>query len=60
LTAKGLLDTTVELNGRGLSTDFHDTVPEMTGEPARAGLVKLAPASITFLAFPNAGNASCR
>ncbi len=60
LTAKGLLETSVELNGRELKTGAQDALPEMTGEPAHAGLVKLAPASITFLAFPNAENASCR
>ncbi len=60
LSAKGLLDTSVELNGRELKTGVRDALPEMTGEPAPAGLVTLAPASVTFLAFPNAGNASCR
>jgi hypothetical protein len=55
LTAKGLVDTRVELN-----LGAHDALPEMTGKPTHAGQVKLAPASITFLAFPNAGNASCR
>lgn len=60
LTAKNLLDTSVELNGRVLKTGADGALPEITGEPARAGQVTLAPASITFLAFPNAGNASCR
>jgi hypothetical protein len=60
LTAKGLVDTRVELNGSELKLGAHDALPEMTGKPTHAGQVKLAPASITFLAFPNAGNASCR
>ncbi|MGP8243314.1 MAG: hypothetical protein ACLQVN_02225 [Bryobacteraceae bacterium] len=60
LTAKRLLGTAVELNGRELETGPDDALPEINGEPVRKGTVKLAPASITFLAFPNAGNASCR
>ena len=59
LTSKDLLGTSVELNGRELKTGDHDALPEMAGKPARAGRTTLAPASITFLAFPNAGNASC-
>jgi hypothetical protein len=60
LTAKDLLGTSVELNGSELKLGAHDALPKMTGKPARAGEMTLAPASITFLAFPNAGNASCR
>jgi len=60
LTAKDLLDTRVELNGRELAIGAHDEMPGMTGTPAPAGQVTLAPASITFLALPNAGNASCQ
>jgi hypothetical protein len=60
LTARNLLDSSVELNGRELKMGPHDGMPEMRGEPAAEGRVKLAPASITFLAFGNAGNASCR
>ena len=60
LTAKDLLDARVELNGRELETGAHDELPAMPGTPTPAGQVTLAPASITFLTFPNAGNASCR
>lgn len=60
LTARNLLDSSVELNGRELKMGPHDAMPEIRGEPAAEGRVKLAPASITFLAFGNAGNASCR
>jgi hypothetical protein len=60
LTAKRLLGSSVELNGRELKMGDHDELPEITGEPAAAGPVTLAPASITFLAFPDAGNAACR
>jgi hypothetical protein len=34
-------------------------MPKITGKRSGAGQVTLAPATITFLAFPNAGNASC-
>jgi len=59
LTAKGLVDTSVELNGSALKFGAHDALPEIIGKPTQAEQVKLAPASITFLAFPNAGNAGC-
>ena len=54
------METSVELNGSPLKLGVHDALPEMKSKPAPAGPVTLAPASITFLAFPNAGNASCR
>jgi heparanase 1 len=60
LTARDLLDSTVQLNGRELTLAAGDSMPETVGQPAPAGRITLAPASITFLAFPNAGNASCR
>ena len=60
LTAQDLLGTSVELNGRELKLGSNDALPEIAGVPAAAGTVTLAPASITFLAFPDAGNASCR
>ena len=60
LTAKDLMETSVELNGAALKLGVHDALPEMKSKPAPAGPVTLAPASITFLAFPNSGNASCR
>lgn len=60
LTAKDLMETSVELNGSELKLGADDALPEMTGQPTKAGRVEFAPASITFLAFPDAGNASCR
>jgi hypothetical protein len=60
LAAKDLMETSVELNGAVLKLGVHDALPEMKSKPAPAGTVTLAPATITFLAFPNAGNASCR
>ena len=60
LTAQDLLDTAVELNGNELKLGAGDTLPQLKGVAAPAGAVTLAPASITFLAFPKAQNASCR
>jgi heparanase 1 len=60
LTAKQLQGTTVQLNGNTLGLNSNGDVPQLTGEPTRAGRVGFAPASITFLAIPNANNSSCR
>jgi len=60
LTARDLLESSVELNGRELRLGGSDALPEIAGVPAAVGPVTLAPASITFLAFPDAGNPSCR
>lgn len=60
LTARDLLDTRVELNGRELEIGPHDELPGIAGKAEAAGPVTLAPVSITFLAFPTADNASCR
>ena len=60
LAARDLLGATVALNGRELKTGPDGALPEIAGEPQPAGEVQLAPASIAFLAFPDAGNASCR
>jgi hypothetical protein len=60
LTAKQLQDTTVQLNGNTLGLNSNGDVPQLTGEPTRAARVGFAPASITFLAIPNAKNSSCR
>ncbi len=60
LTAKNLLDKTVDLNGTELKLGADDALPAMRGAKISAGTITLEPASITFLAFPEAGNASCR
>jgi hypothetical protein len=60
LTAKELLDNKVELNGRELALGSNGDLPRLTGKSQLSGRVTFAPASITFLAIPNAGNASCR
>jgi heparanase len=60
LAAEDLLGGKVELNGRELKLGAGDALPEINGVAAPRGQVKLPAASITFLAFPNAGNQSCR
>ena len=60
LTAGELLAKTVELNGSELKLGAGDNLPQLKGMKTGAGMVKFAPASITFLAFSNAGNDSCR
>jgi len=60
LTAKQLLDPTVDLNGKQLELGVNDVLPALEGVPIPSGTVTLAPASITFLAFPKAENAACR
>lgn len=60
LTAPKLEDTRVELNGKELSLGADDALPALRGLATRAGRIRLAPASITFLAVPGANNASCR
>jgi heparanase 1 len=60
LTAKDLMDNKVELNGSELNLTSNGDLPQLTGEHQSSGHVVFAPASITFLAIPNAGNAACR
>jgi hypothetical protein len=60
LTSSDLLSASVELNGSELKLGAGDALPKLVGQKVHAGQVTLAPASITFLAFPKADNASCR
>jgi hypothetical protein len=50
----------VQLNGIDLELGANDQLPRLAGAPEPAGKVSLAPATITFLAMPRAGNAACR
>ena len=60
LTARELTDRVVFLNGSELKLGAGDALPELHGAATHAGKLTFAPASITFLAFPNAQNASCQ
>lgn len=59
LSAPEIQSRTVELNGRDLALQNNDRMPEMQGLPA-TGSLSLPPASITFVAFPQARNVACR
>ena len=59
LDAASLQDATVRLNGNALTLGPGDRVPRATGVPASAGILTMAPATITFLAVPAAANAAC-
>jgi hypothetical protein len=60
LTAANLADSIVDLNGKRLELGPDDALPVLRGAAVHSGTVTLAPASITFLAFPRAGNAGCK
>ncbi|WP_375779606.1 hypothetical protein ACE103_12140 [Bradyrhizobium sp. ma5] len=53
-------DGNVRLNGSALALGPSDEMPALNGEPAPAGALVFAPATITFLTVANAGNANCR
>jgi hypothetical protein len=50
----------VELNGRALTLDADDALPGLRGARVDAGRMTFAPATITFVTIPSAGNAACR
>jgi hypothetical protein len=60
LTSADLMSQTVQLNGAELKLGADDALPRIKGQSTKAGSVTIAPASITFLAFPKAGNESCK
>lgn len=60
LSAAKLEDTQVQLNGHALTLGTDDALPPLQGEPAAAGRVALAPATINFFAIPDAHNPACR
>jgi hypothetical protein len=59
LTADHLTDTSVRMNGRELRLGAGDELPSLEGEPVPSGRLDLAPASINFLAIPEAANPAC-
>lgn len=60
LTASELQTRTVLLSGKELKLDAGGRLPAMLPVAAKGGQVELAPHSISFIALPSAGNASCR
>jgi heparanase 1 len=59
LSAPTLQSAAVMLNGQPLKLDRNDDLPEINGRAAAAGPVQFAPATVTFLAIPEAANAAC-
>jgi Glycosyl hydrolase family 79, N-terminal domain len=60
IDAANLQDATVRLNGHALTLGPDDQVPRITGVQAPAAMLTMAPATITFLAVPEAANVACR
>jgi hypothetical protein len=60
LSTPDLQSHRADLNGAELRVAADAALPRLDGVPAAAGPLALAPATITFLAVPGAGNAACR
>jgi hypothetical protein len=59
LDAANLQDSTLRLNGNPLTLGPEDRVPRIAGVAASAGILTIAPTTITFLAVPAAANIAC-
>jgi heparanase len=59
LDAARLDDRTVRLNGQSLALGANDALPTLAGAATAPGRIDLAPATITFLTVPDAGNPAC-
>ena len=59
LSASNLQSVSVMLNGKPLKLDPNDDLPEINGRATAAGPMHFAPATITFVAIPEAANAEC-
>jgi heparanase len=60
LTTEKLESSSVQLNGKALEADSAGDLPPIAGIPFRAGSLRLARTSITFVTIPEAGNSSCQ
>jgi heparanase 1 len=60
LTAPSLDATSIQLNASELKLGEDDAIPSLTGISAGSGHLTFSPATITFVAIPNANNASCQ
>lgn len=60
LSADHLLAADVQLNGRTLALDADGDLPAIDGAAIPAGATTLAPASISFIAMPDADHPGCR
>lgn len=60
LSAAELEGRSVMLNGRELKLVGNDALPQLKGVHTAAGTITFAPATISFLAIPTAGNSACK
>lgn len=60
LSSSHLQSRSVQLNGKELKLDGNDDLPRLAGTAVRAGDTTFAPATITFVTFPDAGNSACK
>jgi hypothetical protein len=60
LDAAILQDAAARLNGKMLALDDAGELPRLSAITTAPGTLILAPATITFLAIPGAGNSACR
>ncbi|QFI77225.1 hypothetical protein F8237_17675 [Bradyrhizobium betae] len=60
LTADPVQSETVKLNDAVLELGPNDALPELKAQATAAGSVTFAPATITFLAMPEAANTACK
>jgi heparanase 1 len=59
LSASTLQSASVMLNGEALKLASNDDLPKINGRVAARGPMHFAPATITFVAVPEAANAAC-
>lgn len=59
LDAATLQDTTVQLNGRPMILGADDAMPDLASIAEKGGVIAIPPATITFVAVPDAANAAC-
>ena len=59
-TVGNLQEKRVQLNGTELKLSANDDLPTLAGESIVRSDITLAPATVTFLAFPEAANTACR
>jgi hypothetical protein len=59
MTSPELESRAVLLNGKVLALTDQDRLPALSGEALPSRNTVFAPASITFVALPNANNAAC-
>jgi hypothetical protein len=60
ITAPGLESKVVEVNGEPMNLGANDEIPDMKPVRTRPGPLSLAPASVAFVAIPDAHNPECQ